>query len=502
MTSPIIYGTKHDDNLAADHADLTIFGLHGDDVLTSTFNRTTLDGGKHSDTLISDVEVSGHPGETVEAVTTQHGRHGRDTLDAAVTASFGSETYAHTELDGGDGDDDITAQASAMTEALILDESATASAHNDIDGGAGHDTIDATAFADGLFNVDLTAINDIDGGDGDDVIHATAEIAFFSAPDSSTALNIVDGGKGHDTIHAVATGDFSGLHSDVRNELMGGSGNDTLTAEAVAQSNGGRSATNLLYGGDGEDTLSAHALGNSNSDTVEVSNTLYGGAGHDILMAEARGIHSFLNTVENTLSGGDGNDTLIAEATVTLLEPGGFFGVSTATNILYGGNGDDEMQATARMDAETPQDGTAENILDGGKGDDTLTATIAPGSPGRSTLSGGRGDDVLQVHGGSDNELDGGRGQDTLIGGDGDEFMTGGPGGDLFVFAANAGNDTILDFEDGRDLIELRGFDYGDLAEVSVRDDGADAIVQLDADNEVTVLGAAGLIGADDFWYA
>lgn len=60
----------------------------------------------------------------------------------------------------------------------------------------------------------------------------------------------------------------------------------------------------------------------------------------------------------------------------------------------------------------------------------------------------------------------GGSGADTLIGNRLDNSFTGGAGADTFVFADNWGFDTILDFEDGVDLIDLSGsgFEFIDLA--------------------------------------
>ncbi|MBO9477220.1 VCBS repeat-containing protein [Shimia sp. R11_0] len=62
-------------------------------------------------------------------------------------------------------------------------------------------------------------------------------------------------------------------------------------------------------------------------------------------------------------------------------------------------------------------------------------------------LNGGSGDDSLF----------GGSGSDRLIGGAGNDHLTGGSGADIFVFSSGEGSDTISDFEDGIDLIEIRG---------------------------------------------
>ena len=74
-------------------------------------------------------------------------------------------------------------------------------------------------------------------------------------------------------------------------------------------------------------------------------------------------------------------------------------------------------------------------------------------------------DDIFIVHAptvtGTDgpDALAGDRGANAIEGGAGDDTLTGGAGADTFVFAPGHGADTITDFTDGEDRIDLRGFD-------------------------------------------
>jgi Ca2+-binding RTX toxin-like protein len=82
-------------------------------------------------------------------------------------------------------------------------------------------------------------------------------------------------------------------------------------------------------------------------------------------------------------------------------------------------------------------------------------------------LRGGRDDDQLRGQNGDD-DLRGGGGNDSLSGCKGDDLLTGGRGSDQFNFNVNstsaAGEDTITDFEDGTDFINLgNGGDFEDL---------------------------------------
>ena len=79
----------------------------------------------------------------------------------------------------------------------------------------------------------------------------------------------------------------------------------------------------------------------------------------------------------------------------------------------------------------------------GGGGTDNVT-----GNDANNMLFGGAGDDTL----------DGGAGDDILIGGIGADTLTGGGGSDTFRYTSGTfGADTIADFEDGSDIIDLGG---------------------------------------------
>ena len=75
---------------------------------------------------------------------------------------------------------------------------------------------------------------------------------------------------------------------------------------------------------------------------------------------------------------------------------------------------------------------------------------------------------------GSDDELQGGTSDDT---------MTGGTGSDTFVFASDHGSDTITDFTDGEDTIDLSAFTditgFSDLAG-KITQSGNDTVIDLD----------------------
>ena len=95
-----------------------------------------------------------------------------------------------------------------------------------------------------------------------------------------------------------------------------------------------------------------------------------------------------------------------------------------------------------------------DNRINGDAGDDVLY-----GGPdgGDDLLTGGTGDDRL-FGGKGDDTLAGGSGKDQLAGGPGNDSLDGGEGDDTFVFAPGGGDDTLLDFGNGDDRIDLTAF--------------------------------------------
>jgi Ca2+-binding RTX toxin-like protein len=110
-----------------------------------------------------------------------------------------------------------------------------------------------------------------------------------------------------------------------------------------------------------------------------------------------------------------------------------------------------------------------DDTLVGGSGNDSLEGGRISlfNHPDSNLMMGGTGNDTLRGHFGNDTLL-GEDGNDVLIGSAGTNTLTGGAGADLFVFGHGApatafrqiGQDTITDFTQGEDRIDLSALNY------------------------------------------
>ncbi|WP_282078370.1 calcium-binding protein [Epibacterium ulvae] len=230
---------------------------------------------------------------------------------------------------------------------------------------------------------------------------------------------------GDETLVIGDTGDNLLTGSQAADRIVGAAGNDSLWGAAGADSLLGGDGADMLRGQAGHDRLwggsgADHLNGDRGRDTLsgnEGADRLYGAAGHDVLWG-ARG--------NDRLYGQRGNDRLEGQA---------------GHDSLWGGAGTDRLVG-----------GTGADQLRGQAGNDRLF-----GGTGRDDLGGGQGQDRLY----------GQQGADRLNGGAGADLLWGGAEGDVFVFAGRHGQDRIMDFQQGRDVMDLRALAQGGAERVS-----------------------------------
>ena len=393
------------------------------------------------------------------------------------------------------------------------------------DGGGGFDTLDLTRPKDLRWSVRMSAANgsqrieafradkggDIDGGPGSSTMEQAPERLLFGSLTGFEDIRMagfddeaVIAGNRNIKIHAGAGDDrlvnsgtdagntdlrFFGqsgddyLYMTGTGTIVGGAGDDELWVQTsgggqIARGGAGndlvmvRRMEGVLKGGDGYDTVSFHQSGG-----VEVDLDL-----HTVVTPadpNANGIVADLWGFEEII-GSEANDTIYARATAgeRLIGRGGQDVIEGrgGGDELFGGDGSDRLYGGAGADFLHGGDGS--DHLDGGGGIDTASfAYAAPGtergelvasdfgavfadlSTGRAerqgdtdtlvgieNLIGGSGDDVLTGNGGNN----------ALSGGAGDDILSGLKGRDVLVLGA--GNDRAFGGK-GRDRIVL---DQGD----------------------------------------
>jgi Tol biopolymer transport system component len=175
---------------------------------------------------------------------------------------------------------------------------------------------------------------------------------------------------------------------------------------------------------------------------------------------------------------------------------------SEATN-LVAGDTNNSLDVFISYIGNTPGNNPPNNNINGTDGNDSVTGTngndIINGLEGSDVLTGLRANDVL--NGGDGNDiLSGGKGSDTLTGGLGNDTLVGGAGNDVFVLGARLGVDTISDFANSQDTVQLiNGLTFGQLS-ISPGTNGT--LIRVADSGEVlaSLTGVApNLIGSEDF---
>lgn len=295
-----------------------------------------------------------------------------------------------------------------------------------------------------LFEGDTRSlIENAKGGSGNDVIAG------------NQAANTLWGNGGNDKLYGLTGNDT--LYGDVgKDRLDGGSGNDVLLGGAGADT---------LVGGGGNDTASyasarAGVTANLSKPSVN-TNDAAGDTYSSIEHLTGSGYSDRLtgNGASNSLNGGKGNDTLDGGGGNDTLVGG------AGADRLIGGSGSDTASYQTSSKGLTVNLTTRSANTNDAKGDSYSSIENLSGSAYSDTLTGSSS--ANRIAGGSGNDrIKGGSGNDVLDGGKGNDTLTGGNGNDDFVFKKGYGKDTVLDFADGADQIDLRSYDFGSISSV------------------------------------
>ena len=457
---------------------LNISGTAGADTLVGNIGDDTISGGAGNDVLIGgagDDQIKGGTGDDI--ITGGSG-------DDFLSGESGSDTFV---FEPGHGDDHIW-RFEAGSDKIDLSKFGIAvewdTLKDNISSGYDHMYGSVNAMDGNFVKIDLTEFG---GGTivvwGVDSIDKLTEETFILP---GTPLNLtgtdgadtLDGNAGGDTISGGAGNDHLNGYEGA-DKIIGGTGDDVI--------NGG-AGDDVLWGGAGKDVF-VFEPGQGNDAIWEFE------AGQDIIDLTKFNDKITWDELKDNFS--KFNNPLFGQyVEIDLSEWGGgkieLWGINSINKITEDmfllPTGSVKFTGTENNDY---QDGGAQDdILSGGAGNDYLA-----GWQGDDKISGGSGDDI--IYGGQgDDIITAGTGDDTLYG---DGFLTdehyshngvhtGETDKDIFVFSPGGGKDTIKDFNDGEDLIDLTDFtDISGFTDIKAKQDGSNLIIQFSSDNSITL---------------
>jgi Ca2+-binding RTX toxin-like protein len=422
--------------------------LDGPDVLDGGAGTDTIDGNLGDDVVACSAESlqdsisdSGGGTEVFDCSALGFGiSYGAGSgIDRVIGTSFDDALSGAPQLDGGAGNDTLTAPGSGGT----------------LTGGAGNDTLRGGAAADVLDGGD--GADTLDGGDGDDVLAG------------GPGGDVLRGGGGSETIsYADRGGPVTVTRGGGADDGQVGEGDDvgadieTIVGSPFADSLSTGSTGATVSGGGGNDVL----IGSPVVDAFD------GGPGNDRLVSGGG---------NDVLAGGDGDDTLVAGPGVDQVAG------DAGNDVLDGGAGADAFAGGAGIDVVSYASRTKPVVVGIGIGRSNDGERNEQDDVGLDVegVVGGRGNDRI-VGSRLANVLRGGAGKDVLDGGAGNDRLFGGPGDDQL--AGRAGNDQLRG-EAGNDQLDARDASPRDRRFRELVDGGAgrDAVFADPADRVLRV---------------
>jgi len=488
-------GTTGNDSITGFASNDIIDGLGGDDTLSGGEGNDTLLGGDGQDQLYGDA--------------------GNDTLNGGLGANDymsggeGNDIYLFA---AGDGNTKISNYDISVGRYDVLRFASGISPGNVLVGRSGSTLLLTNQSTGEVIEVELYFY-----GENEYSLNA---IEFSDGTTWSGTLikqMILQGTTGNDNISGFSSDDtIDGLGGD--DILSGVGGNDHLSGNAGNDRLYGEDGNDTLLGGDGQDYLRGDAGNDTLNGGLGADDFMLGGEGNDIYLFAAGdgnttisnydisvGRHDILRFASGISPGGVLATRLVDDLKLTLQSTGEAITVQSHFNsnnqyLLNAVEFADGtiwsnalinqlvMQATAGNDNITGY--TSNDTIDGLGGDDFLS-----GYWGNDHLNGNIGNDVL--YGGHDNDtLLGGDGQDSLYGDYGDDilngglgindYMEGGEGSDVYLFAAGDGNTTISNYDTSSARYDVLRFATGiSFSDVLVRRSGNDLLLTLQSNGEV-----------------
>jgi Ca2+-binding RTX toxin-like protein len=509
----LIEGTYKDETLDGTSGQDEIYGYGGNDILKGNGSADTLVGGSGTDTLTGGAGSDSFKYDSREfgVDTITDFQQGTDKINVSGLNVGDFATLQRFIENDSNGDAVITLMHRGYLEKIVLTGVSAASlnassfqfntsstnlvvngTYDDdvLFGGNGNDTLSGAGGEDTLSGG--AGADTLNGGSGNDTLIGGTGVDSFKYDTREFGVDtITDFQQGTDKIDVsgLNVGDFATLQRFIENDSNGDAvitlthrgyiEKIVLTGVSAASLNASSfqfntSTTNLVVNGTYDDDVLFGGNGNDTLNGAGGADTLSGGAGAD------------------TLIGGGANDTLIGGVGADLFKyDSREFGVDIVIDFQQGTDKIDvsglnvgdftTLQRFISSDIagnaliNLGHRGYTEQIVLIGISASSLNANSFKYNVGSANLTvngtydddvlfGGNANDTINGAGGTDT-LSGGAGADTLVGGAGADILIGGAGADSFKYDSREfGVDTITDFQQGTDKIDVSGLNVGDFA--------------------------------------
>jgi Ca2+-binding RTX toxin-like protein len=475
-----------------------LLGSAFDDLLIGDAKNNVIDGGTGTgagmDVLDGNagIDTLSFAHYAANGVSINLGVHNTDgTITGGVSGAF--EFHNFENLIGSQFDDQLTGIsnfASTIDGGAGDDAIHSGSAVDKVSGGTGDDTVFGSAGSD-IF----------DGGTGGETTGDTIDYSYLGG---TTKLTVTLGAWNADTGASLAA-NTSGVAGDIDTisnfeNVTGGLGNDKITGNAAANIISGNDGDDTIDGGAGDDTLSGGIgndtlTGGAGNDTIhgnEGDDIIEGGAGADALFGDTNGPNGDTISYQHSPGAVFVNLGLLAvfpghtqEVSQSGLSASDAFGDSVITDMYPAGtiDGFENIIGTAFDDALFGSGDDTINRIDGGAGNDFIE-----GGAGADLLIGGLGSDTLSYYGttagniivdlskqaalnattgaltggtdgiGGDAQGDKFTGFENLVGGHGNDILTG--DGNANIIVGSVGDD-VINGGAGNDTLGGRSFSAG-----------------------------------------
>ena len=507
------YSNGKIESLSSGTKDCTIIGGTGDDSIH-------LNGA--SNTLIK--YASGDGNDVVS------GFNSDDTLEITsgryTTAKSGSDLIVSVF---GDESGKITLSGAANLSSVHISGNISSN-ENYISNSNSNTVINGTNENDTILNTGSHTT--IFGSGGDDSIRNTNRGSALSLAGS---YSYIYAGTGNDYVENYDYSDYSFVSGD--------SGNDTILSRAANSSIYGgygndslRNITGevLLSGGNGADTL----VNNGISSIIGHDNTIIGGSGNDIISLGSSVVNDIIK-----YSSGDGDDIVYGLNSSSTLQIGGGNGTysskTSGSNVIVTvGSGKITLVGAAnlsqlnisgtkktvkeknswKLNGSVATYGTSSKTLATVRGAESKSGLTTSGKKitlkktalskkvtvsgsyefdfasgyKNATISGTAKADTITARG-TNLKIVGGKGKDSIKMVGTGQTVSGGAGADTFTYAADGGNEKILDFKSND---KLKIGEDGD-GNYSTLTSGDNLIVSTDDGGKITLVGAANLSNVD-----